>query len=309
MFRNTIILALCVLLNAGQLRAEERPDEAWTKYLEGSWTYEISDGTKGNAVWTFEADGQSMIGRFKEGESTGVEIGGWQPDTKTVMVNGYGSKGDYWQLEYKHFSDKGGRGPIRGKIENLEYSGDFQATIQDEDNWGWTIKGKTAKGKELELSATFKRVKPPEISDEEARKWLKFFVGSWKRERELWNGDDKAVDTAKWSCELAADGRATISKGKWIEEGTTWVSISGWRAGKIHFERGTNSSGASWTVDFNEMDGKTLLGTLSGVVEGKQAEGSITLTRTSEDSYTVTWEVKFTDGQVHRARVRNTRAK
>lgn len=59
MLRNTIFFALCVLLNAGIIRADERPDKAWMKYLEGSWTYEVSDGTKRSAVWTFEANGQS----------------------------------------------------------------------------------------------------------------------------------------------------------------------------------------------------------------------------------------------------------
>ena len=181
MLRNTIPLALCVLLNAGIIRADERPDKAWTKYLEGSWTYETSDGTKGSAVWTYEADGQSMIGRFKEGDSTGVEIGGWQPDTKIVMVNGYGSEGDYWQLEYKHFSDKGGRGSIRGKIDDLEYSGDFEATIVNEDRWGWTIKGKTSAGEELDLSATFKRVKPePQPTAADRLKPFEFFIGKWR---------------------------------------------------------------------------------------------------------------------------------
>lgn len=93
MLRKLILIAVCVLLNTPLIRADERPDKAWTKYLEGSWTYEISDGTKGSAEWTYDADGQSMVGRFEEDDSTAVEIGGWQPDTKIVMVNGYGSKG------------------------------------------------------------------------------------------------------------------------------------------------------------------------------------------------------------------------
>ena len=183
MLRNTILIAVCVLLSTELIRADERPDKAWSKYLEGSWTYEISDGTKGNAVWTFEADGQSMIGRFKEGDSTGVEIGGWQPDTKIVMVNGYDSKGNYWQLEYKHFSDKGGRGPIRGKTDDGEYSGVFEATIVDKDHWGWTIKGKTSEGDELDLSATFTRVEPkPQPTNADRLKPFEYFIGKWKSE-------------------------------------------------------------------------------------------------------------------------------
>ena len=183
MFRNTIITALCVLSNTGIIRAEERPDKAWMKYLEGSWTYEVSDGIKGNAVWSFEANGQSMIGRFKVGDSRGVEIGGWQPDTKIVMVNGYTSEGDYWQLEYKHFSDEGGRGAIRGKTRGVGYSGDFEATIVDADRWGWTIEGKTSAGDDLNLSASFRRVKPePQPTSADRLQPFTYFIGKWRAE-------------------------------------------------------------------------------------------------------------------------------
>lgn len=307
---SSVLCALVVtFIGVSFANAEDSPMTAWMKYLEGSWTYEISDGTKGDAVWTFEANGQSMIGRFNEGDSTSVEIGGWQSGTKTGMVNGYGAKGDYWQLEYKRFSDKGGRGAIHGKNDGLEYSGDFHATIVNEDRWGWTIKGKTSAGEELDLSATFKRAKPTAITDEESEKWLKFFVGNWKREREIWMGDEKVADTATWSCELAAEGKATVCKGKWDESGATWIMISGWGPGKIHFERGTESSGIDWSVDYSKVDGKTLRGKSVGVAEGQRFEGTITLTMIGEDSYMATWEAKLANGEVRRAKATNTRIK
>jgi hypothetical protein len=67
------------------------------------------------------------------------------------------------------------------------------------------------------------------------------------------------------------------------------------------------STGLNWAVDFNELDGKTLHGTLSGVVDGKHANGPITLTKTGDDSYTAAWEVKLADGEVRRAKVTNKR--
>ncbi len=85
MLRNTILLALCVVLNVGQLEADERPDKAWTKYLEGSWTYEISDGTKGSAVWTYEADGR------------GVRI---EASPRTLQTSQLGLRRASWDLCY-----------------------------------------------------------------------------------------------------------------------------------------------------------------------------------------------------------------
>lgn len=303
----SVLCVTCLVVSVSS--AEESPIATWMKYLEGNWTYEISDGTKGDVVWAFATDGQSMIGRSKEGNTTGIELGGWQPDTKIGMVNGYDSKGNYWQLEYKHFSDKGNRGPIRVKTDESEYSGDFEATIVDKDHWRWTIKGKTSEGEEVNLSATFHRVEPPAFTDEESEKWLKFFVGRWKREREMWLGDEKTVDTATWSSELAADGKATVEKGKWDQTGATWVMIAGWGSDKIHFERGTESSGIEWSIDYTKVDDRTLRGKTSGVVEGQEFEGTITLTMTGEDSYTVAWENKLANGEVGRAKVTNTRVK
>jgi hypothetical protein len=177
-------------------KAEEPPTKAWMKYLEGQWTYEISDGTKGTAVWTFEADGQSMIGKFKEGAVTAVEIGGWQPDPKITMVNGYDSKGNYWQLEYDSLSAEGGRGAIRGRNDDGEYTGKFAATVVNHDRWGWTINGKMSSGKELDLSATFKRVIPKPLPTKADRlKAFDYFIGKWKSKQS--NGTDE-VWVFKW---------------------------------------------------------------------------------------------------------------
>lgn len=246
MIRNTILFVLCVTLQGGLVRAEN-PGTNWMKYLEGRWTYEISDGTKGDAVWTFEADGQSMIGRFKEGEGTGVEIGGWQPDTEIVMVNGYGSKGDYWQLEYKKFSKKGGRGSIRGKIDNVDYSGDFEGTIVNKDQWGWTIKGKTSAGEALDLSATFNRVKPkPQPTNADRLKAFEFFIGKWKAEE-----SDGGV--TKWEFDWGRN-KNSIENNVVVKNGEGMVTLSHsgaivWDGGNRRFVNALVSGGGN-RIDF-----------------------------------------------------------
>ena len=85
--------------------------------------------------------------------------------------------------------------------------------------------------------------------------------------------------------------------------------IAGWGPDKIHFERGTESSGIEWSIDYTKVDGKTLRGNTAGVAEGQKFEGTITLTMTGEDSYSVTWENKLANGDVGRAIVTNTRVK
>jgi hypothetical protein len=68
--------------------------QPWMKYLEREWTYKVIDGVEGEGKWTFEEGRHAMIGRFREGDTTGIEMVGWQPNTALCVVNGYGSKGD-----------------------------------------------------------------------------------------------------------------------------------------------------------------------------------------------------------------------
>jgi hypothetical protein len=305
-----VVVALVSVADSRIVHAEESPMQAWMEYLEGKWTYEISDGTTGTGAWTFEAGGQALVGRFQEGETKAVEIGGWQPDAGIGVVNGYNSRGEHWQLEYHRFSDNGNIGTIRGKVNDTDYSGELAATIWNDDRWSWTIIGTTSAGEPVNVSAMYTRERL-DLSqrDEEADKWHKFFLGEWKRERELWMGDDRVTDTATWSCELAADGKATVSKGKWDESGIEWVMISGSGPETFYFERGTDSSGLNWSIDYSEIDGRTIQGKSSGVAEGQSFRGTVTITMTGEDSYMATLQVKLANGEVRKARAINTRVK
>ena len=233
MLRNNLLIATIVLLHAGSLRAEDSPATAWMDYLNGNWTYEISDGTKGEATWTFEASRQAMIGRFKEGDARGVEIGGWQSDTEIGMVNGYDSKGDYWQLEYKEFSKDGAHGPIHGKANGVAYSGDFKATILSDDRWEWTIEGKTVKGEDLNLSASFNRVKPkPQPTNADRLEPFEYFIGEWKAE----TSDGEVTDwTFGWGHEKNSIQNHIVTKNA---EGDVTLSNSGfliWDGGARRF--------------------------------------------------------------------------
>ena len=144
MSRLTAALLVCLVVGpAVMVHADEHQDvKNWIKYLKGEWSSELDDGTKvvkGTATWRIAAKGNAGIGRFTEGETTAVEIGGWQSGTKVAQVNGFDSQGDYWQLEYKTISAKGGEGSIRGTYDGEAYTGNIIVKVIDNDHWQWTI--------------------------------------------------------------------------------------------------------------------------------------------------------------------------
>ena len=142
---------------------------------------------------------------------------------------------------------------------------------------------------------------------DDAQEWLRFFVGKWERKREIQvEGEEKVVETATSSCKLAADGKAAVSTGKW-DNGTKWAMIAGTIPEVLHFEQGLNSAGLRWSIDYSQVNPTTLKGTMTGMVEGKKIEGTITLTKTGDNSYQVEWESKNEDGQIVRAKATNTR--
>ena len=142
---------------------------------------------------------------------------------------------------------------------------------------------------------------------DDAQEWLNFLVGKWERKREIQvEGEEKVVETAKWSGKLAADGKAVVSTGKW-DNGTKWVMIAGTVPGILHFERGLNSAGLTWSIDYSQVNPTTLKGATTGMVEGKKIEGAITLTKTGDNSYEGERESKNEDGQIVRAKAANTR--
>ena len=74
-----------------------------------------------------------------------------------AQVNGFNSDGDYWQLEYKTISAKGGEGSIRGSYNGEAYTGNIVVKVTDKDHWNWTISGKNSAGDEFTLSSKLTR--------------------------------------------------------------------------------------------------------------------------------------------------------
>lgn len=146
---------------ASTVQAQDRQSlKGWFNYLKGEWKSELDNGSEiveATVVWRSAAKGNASVGRSQQDDSVGIEIGGWHPDTKTAQINGYNSKGDFWQLEYKKISASGGEGPIRGSYEGKAYTGDFAGKVIDENHWEWTIKGKNPQGEDFTLSCKLTR--------------------------------------------------------------------------------------------------------------------------------------------------------
>ena len=147
------------LANISTASADEAGMKEWTKYLAGEWTYKVSDGSKGEAKFSFRAKRKAMVGTFKEEGSTAFELGGWRPDRKAVVVTGFGSKGNYWELEYTKIGAKGGVGKIQGAVDGVTFKADFSTKVAGPNAWNWSLIGKTPDGDEVKLSAEFLRKK------------------------------------------------------------------------------------------------------------------------------------------------------
>lgn len=154
-----IMLSVCVTVSAGKANAED-VHKAWWKYLKGEWTYEITPvNIKGTATWRLAAKGNAMVGRFVDDDGTvSIELSGLRADTKTEVAAGYGSKGNYWQIEFKKTTADTTEGPNHGILpDGRTYKGLFRGKKTDNDHYEWHFKGKTGDGEDLEMTGKYTR--------------------------------------------------------------------------------------------------------------------------------------------------------
>jgi hypothetical protein len=145
-------------------------------------------------------------------------------------------------------------------------------------------------------------------ADDNAQNWLRFFEGTWKREREITVGNgEKVVETASVRCAPAAGGRATVSKGKWDESGAEWVMIAGCTGDKGICQHGVDSTNLTWSAEFNQVGEDTLSGKMSGMIEGQKFTGTSKIVKTGKNSFTVTWTATLATGEVLKGTAKNTR--
>lgn len=117
----SLLAVAFVVAVAGQTSALE-PQKAWMSFLKGEWKYEYSSlGSEGAALtgsvkYTMAAKRTAVVARGSDNDGAWAEIIGWQPDTKKMVLNGYGSKGNYWQAVYGGISSTRLAGTITGVL-------------------------------------------------------------------------------------------------------------------------------------------------------------------------------------------------
>ena len=145
----------------GQARADESYKE-WWDFLAGSWTWEISPlGTEGTVTWRKAAKGNACVGRFKESEGgASIETSGWRADTKTYVVMGFGSEGNFWQLESKKVTKDGYTASHVGVLpDGQSFKGTIVLKRIDDDHFTWESKGKMNDGEDYTLIGKLARKK------------------------------------------------------------------------------------------------------------------------------------------------------
>ena len=99
-------------------------------------------------------DGGAVV---ESDESTSIEVAGYRADTKTMVVTGYSSRGNYWHLDLK-FTTDAPEGLHYGMLpDGRTFKGRFKTKKVDQNNWEWHSKGKSGDGKELEITGKYVR--------------------------------------------------------------------------------------------------------------------------------------------------------
>jgi hypothetical protein len=153
-----VLLSVFVVASAGQANAEE-PHKAWWKFIKGDWTYEIPElNQKATATWRIAAKGNALVGRFEESDGTvAIELAGYRADTKTMVVSGYSSRGNYWHLDLK-FVEGVPEGLHHGMLpDGRPFKGRFKVKKVDENHFEWQMEGKAGDSEQFAMSGKYER--------------------------------------------------------------------------------------------------------------------------------------------------------
>ena len=182
--RSRISLIVVGLLCSSSWAAEKTPPHlALWKSLAGRWRFEgNTDGSKGTVRWQVRAKGSSLWGSFQDDKGNrATEIAGWRPDTKTMVVNGFGSANDHWHLELDKVTPVLITGKTTGVLASgLSFTGDFSGRLVNKDRYEVNVKRTNKEGKTSHVKITFSRIKRGELLVKCPWEWM---LGHWKLKR------------------------------------------------------------------------------------------------------------------------------
>ena len=285
------ILPLMALSIAPSKSVEKAPQLALWQELQGSWNYEIQPaGLKGSVRWAIGAKGSTLWGIFDEpNDVKSVSLAGWRNDSKTLKINGYGSAGNYWDLELKEVSAEKITGTCFGILPTSQrYSGKYTGKFETKDKFRFTINANLENGEKQEITGLFTRAKIEPKSLECPWKWM---LGHWKIDR-----SDGTKSDVVWT---KPDPNADYLIGNWTSEtGEKMTELVGWRPHNqtlVANAHGANGNG--FYVRFNEVSSNKLAGRFRTQAEGKDEQmGTVELRRINDGLAQAT--LKSNDGTV-----------
>ncbi len=150
---------LFVFSFAGVSSAEHHHKE-WWKYMTGTWITESSfnggEPWKNTVTRAMAPTGEALTAQLRgEDGSSAYEVEGWQREKNMLVLNGYGSEGNNWQLEYDKIGEDTMEGNgagvlpdgmiVRGKIvlqkvDADQYTLSFDGKRDDGEAWKLSIK-------------------------------------------------------------------------------------------------------------------------------------------------------------------------
>ena len=280
MKRKSQVLLLLMSLVCGSAFAEEQvaPHVAFWTSLAGPWTYEISsDGTKGKVTWQMQARGSALMGRFQDDQgNVSVELAGWRPDNKTLVVNGVGTAGNHWTLALDKVTPVSAEGTTEGVLPSgLGFKGAFTGKLTNNDLYTVTLERTSEDGETSDITIVFKRVKPGAAVIDIPWKWL---IGYWKIER-----SDGTSAEVHWSKPRA---NADYLIGKWENsDGTKFSEIVGWRPDQQALVANAfGARGGYFSVFLNNVRPNQMSGRIRRFKsDGTQTSGTIEINRVNED--------------------------
>lgn len=280
MKRKLQVLILLLSLACGSSFAEDQtpPHVAFWNSLAGRWTYEISsDGTKGRVTWRMRARGSALLGRFQDDQgNVSVELAGWLPENKTLVVNGVGTAGNHWTLTLDKVTPVSVEGKTEGVLPSgLRFKGAFSGKLTNNDLYTVTLERTAEDGETSEIKIVFKRVKPGAAVIDIPWKWL---TGHWTIER-----SDGTSANVHWS-KPRADADYLI--GKWENsDGTKFSEIVGWRPDqKALVANGFGAKGGYFSVFLDQVSPDQMSGWIRRFQsDGTLKSGTIEINRVNED--------------------------
>ena len=275
--RGPMLLIVMGILCSSAIAEEKAPTHlAFWQNLEGRWNYERSpDGGKGMVTWRVTTGGSALRGSYQEDKGgVSTETAGWRPDTKSMVVNGFGSEGNHWHLHLDKVTPLLVEGKSEGVLPNGEsVSGEFSGKLVNKDRYEVSINETDKDGTASQVKITFRRIKSALVTC--PWEWM---LGQWKVER----SDGTSADV-HWS-KPRADADYLI--GKWDEsDGTKLTELVGWRPDQeVLVANAHGASGQYFGAWFNKVSAKKMSGWIRILSpDGKMTRSRVVLERVNEN--------------------------